>query len=47
MHTANSGADSPALSLDLPEGQYLLARGCARLVIGCAAQRALSFPVGE
>ena len=47
MSTANSGADLPAPSLDLPEGQYLLARGCAWLVIGRAAQRALSFPVGE
>ena len=47
MHTANSGADSPALSLDLPEGQCLLAPGCARLAIGRAAQGALSLPVGE
>ena len=47
MSTANSGADLLTPNLDLPEGQYLLARGCARLAIGCAAQRALSFPVGE
>ncbi len=47
MPTANSGADLPAPNHDLPEGQYLLARGCARLAVGRAAQRALSFPVGE
>ena len=47
MSTANCGADLPAPKLDLPEGQYLLARGCPRMAIGRAAQRALSLPVGE